>query len=81
MTVVVPTDLDVFTGELDVELIDKIRAAIANDGIHLSLPRFDLGLHTSLIEPLQELGLTAPFGPDADFSGMTGEPGLSVDAV
>ena len=44
--------------------------------VDLSMPRWDFGTKVDLIPPLRALGVTAPFGPGADFAGIA--PGLFV---
>lgn len=80
MVVVVPEDLGAFEASLSGDVLDEIRGAITDGGIHLSLPRFSLSYHASLVEPLQGLGMRAAFG-DADFSGMTGARDLFIAAI
>jgi serine protease inhibitor len=41
------------------------------------MPRWDFAIDLDLIPPLQELGMKAPFGAGADFSGML--PGVWID--
>ncbi len=48
--------------------------------IAVQLPRFDLDVRTVLNQPLQALGLTAPFH-GADFSGIDGAHDLSISKV
>lgn len=81
MIVVVPTNLGRFRANLTPEKLERIRSSINEGGIHLRMPKFELSYHSSLVEPLQELGLSLPFGDAADFSGMTGSAGLFIDAI
>jgi serpin B len=81
MLIIVPTDLPAFEANLDAGVLGQVRASIRDGGIHLALPAFELRYHTSLIGPLRALGLELPFTDAADFSGMTGHPGLSIGAV
>lgn len=80
MLVIVPDDIAAFENHLDLAQVEEIRDSIEDGGIHLGLPSFELDFHTSLIEPLQELGLAAPFDGTADFSGIT-EEALFIDAI
>ena len=59
---------------------DKMHAALAamrDQYIGLSLPKFDFASDLDLKPALQALGLTDPFTPAADFSAIS--PGLYVD--
>lgn len=81
MMVIVPDDLPAFEARLDSDLLATVRDAVTDGGIHLSLPRFELSYHADLIRPLRALGITSAFGPDADFSGVTGASGLFISAI
>lgn len=58
-----------------------MRRSIEDGGIHLHLPKFELNYHTSLVDPLEALGMTSAFGAGADFSGMTGSGSLFIAAI
>ena len=81
MTVIVPQDLAAFESSLDRALLDRVEASIADGGIHLSLPRFTARTHLSLADTLAGLGMPTAFSSQADFSGMSGAPGLMLGAV
>lgn len=81
MIVIVPQDLAAFEGSLDLALLDQIRDTIRVGGIHLTLPKFELSYHASLVAPLQAMGLELPFGRAADFSGMNGSQDLWISAI
>ncbi|HKT01660.1 MAG TPA: serpin family protein [Rugosimonospora sp.] len=53
-----------------------VAAALQPRPVGLSLPRFDFASDLDLVPALEALGLTAPFGAGADFSGIS--PGLYV---
>lgn len=80
MVVIMPDDLDAFVRDVDPESLNRIFGAISEQGIHLSLPKFSFSSDVALDETLQRLGIRSAYG-DADFSGMTGEPGLFLDTV
>lgn len=65
---------------LDADLIAEVQSTLIHGGIHLGLPKFEVSYHTSLVDPLRELGLELPFD-DADFSGMTGAANLRIAAI
>lgn len=81
MVVIVPDDLGRFEAALDADLLAEVLGAIADGGIHLSLPRFEVSDHSDLEVVLRQLGMRAAFGDGADFSGMTGDRSLWLDAV
>jgi serpin B len=80
MVVIVPADLAAFEAAMSVASLDAVLDEIDDDGIHLSLPRFSATHHTSLVAPLQSLGVVDAFSGTADFSGM-GPDGLFIAAV
>ena len=80
MVVILPDNLDAFAAELDPDGLDRIFGAIEEQGIHLSLPKFSFDSDLDLDATLQALGIRSAYG-DADFSGMTGSPGLFLDTV
>ena len=49
--------------------------------VELSLPRFHLHTETELVPPLERLGMKAPFGEAADFSGISEAAALKIAAV
>jgi serpin B len=72
-------------GSLQHDLDGRDLTEIA-DGMHprpvaLSLPRFHLEVSLELGDVLEGLGMSTAFGRGADFSGMTGAPGLSIGTV
>lgn len=81
MTVIVPRDLAAFEQRLDTDLLAGVLSKITDGGIHLSLPRFTARTHLSLNDTLAAMGMPTAFGSGADFSGMTGQPGLWIQAV
>ncbi|MGI9019018.1 MAG: serpin family protein [Euzebya sp.] len=81
MVAILPQDLATFEAGLTPELLDEIRTAPTDGGIHLAFPRAELRFHTSLIEPLRTLGMGPALVADADFSGITGSPGLIIQAI
>jgi serpin B len=59
------------------ETMSAVAAALHTDYVGLSLPRWDFASDLDLVPTLKALGLTLPFTPGADFSGIS--PGLYVD--
>jgi serpin B len=80
MLIVAPRDLDAFEAALTPARLAEIAAQVKPGGIHLSLPKFTFSFHTSLVDTLEALGMGSLFR-GGDLSGMTGAPGLAVDAV
>src|SRR2546430_17630278 len=58
------------------ETMSAVTAALRPENVALSLPQWDFGSSLDLVPALRTLGLTLPFGADADFSGIS--PGLHV---
>lgn len=81
MTVIVPEDLAAFERHLRADVLADVLERISDGGIHLSLPRFTARSHLSLNQTLAAMGMPTAFGGGADFSGMTGQPGLFLQAV
>jgi serpin B len=54
-----------------------VSAALHPTDVELTLPRWDFASNLDLVAALRALGLTLPFTPGADFSGIT--PGLYID--
>lgn len=81
MVVIVPRDFNQFEAGLDSAKLERILGQIKDGGIHLSLPRFSFSTHSSLVQPLQGMGMRSAFGEGADFSRMIAGGGLYIDAV
>ncbi len=81
MVVIVPNDFDDFESTLTADVVDEVVESISDGGIHLSMPKWSARTKVTLNEVLTELGMPSAFGGGADFSGMTGSPGLFLDRV
>ena len=82
MVVILPDDLDAFAAGLDPDELNRIFDEISEQGIHLSLPKFSFDSDLGLDETLQAMGIRSAYDAGAaDFSGMTGSPGLFLDTV
>ena len=81
MVVIVPTDLAEFESTLSTSVLEGVIDSINDGGIHLSLPKWSSRTELTLNETLIDLGMPSAFGAGADFSGMTGSPGLFLDLV
>ena len=80
MLVVVPDDLAAFEAELDAERLEAIVAALAEEDVSLSMPRFEVRSRFSLVEPLRALGMVEAFEL-ADLSNLSPEGGLAITDV
>jgi serpin B len=63
---------------LSAEFLDGVRAALVNQDVTLSLPRFQAETDFPVGGPLKELGMEDAFSDDADFSGITQADRLSI---
>jgi serpin B len=68
--------------ELDASFLERLRDVLENEEVDLALPRFRVESSFRLRAALEQLGLAATFQPtEADFSGISAEPGFSVSDV
>ncbi len=74
-------DFEAFDASLDVDVLEGIVAAIAPRGVNMRLPKFNFDASFRLGAALQALGMVAPFGAGADFTGMILSPSLLIDEV
>ena len=70
-----------FEDSLNAEVLSRILEDIEIDYITLTMPLFEFESEFSLGETLAEMGMPDAFGAHADFSGMTGNRGLSISKV
>jgi serpin B len=63
------------------EEIRLLIAAMTSQEMRLSLPRFRVRSGLSLRSPLEAIGVKTAFGPGADFSGISTEPGFALGDV
>ena len=70
-----------FEDSLNAEILSRILEDIEIDYITLTMPLFEFESEFSLGETLAEMGMPDAFGAHADFSGMTGNRGLSISKV
>jgi serpin B len=80
MVVIMPNDLAAFEAELDAASLSALFGTIKDGGIHLSMPKWSARTHLNLNNALTDLGMPSAFGA-ADFSAMTGAPGLFLSTV
>lgn len=76
-----PAGLPGIECSLDGESLVSLAARAQPRDVDVLLPRFTITGQFRVDEQLKELGMQAAFRPDADFSGMTGRPGLFITAA
>ena len=82
MLVVVPDDLASFEAGLDGAALNRIVAALEDERVALSLPRFGIESKLTLNEVLKSMGMPLAFDPlGADFSGITPVDDLYISGV
>lgn len=84
MDIIVPNEgkFSEFESTLDAKELNEIIASMQPSGaIDLALPKFSFTTDFNLSEHLIAMGMPDAFNGNADFSGMTGERGLFIDAV
>lgn len=73
--------LDALESSLSPERLTSIVAGLEKRSVAIELPVFKVESSIGLAAPLGRLGMQAPFSDSADFSGMSGAPGLGLDEV
>ena len=82
MAVVLPDGpLTALRPKVAVAGLSGLLAGTARHQVTLALPRFRLEAAFNLIPALRRLGITAAFGDNADFSGITGAEPLRIGTV
>jgi serpin B len=83
MTILLPKDgqFEDFENSLDAQTLKNINAQMTSQRIDLTLPKFKFEAFYQLNNVLANMGMAAAFTPAADFSGMTGNPGLFIGSV
>ncbi len=81
MLVILPDDLARIEASLDEPTLAAITGALASREVDLALPRFGAEARLGLGPLLSALGMPTAFGDAADFSGITTEEQLRIDAV
>ena len=70
MWVVVPTEETTVDDVMSAEVFEAVGAGLTEGVVDLRMPQWDFDYGRDLVEPLSELGMTAPFSA-ADFSGIS----------
>src|SRR5262249_43993675 len=61
---------------LDAKTLSTVTSAMRGQPVSVTLPKYDFATALNLGSILPKMGLVAPFGPGADFSGIA--PGLFI---
>ncbi len=70
-----------FEAALDADRLAAISQGLGYEQVRLSLPRFEFETELQLGDILAEMGMPVAFSGDADFSGITGSPELTISEV
>lgn len=71
-------------GSFNTERLDASLFALSefdHPEVHLRMPRFRLDAHLDLVPHLQDIGIRALFGSDAELTGISPEPEIHVSQV
>lgn len=82
MYLIMPTKrpINQFVKQMNATAVDAIISRLKFDQVKLLVPRFDIASPINLVPTLAKMGMTLPFGRNADFSDMTRKmkPGLFI---
>ncbi|WP_437784648.1 serpin family protein [Sorangium sp. So ce1097] len=83
MFLVVPAEgtADAFLESLDGAALEEIIASMQERSVDITMPKFSFSSSPVLKPPLGALGMEIAFDPGADFSGITGDPGIYIQDV
>ena len=72
MTLMMPLDMNIqqFVNKITAEKLKYVNDHFIHDLSSIYVPRFEISTELDLIPSLKSLGLTEPFSPNADLSGM-----------
>jgi len=70
-----------FEEQLTAEKATEIINDLKYTQVALSMPKFEFESEFMMKQTLSAMGMPVAFGSSADFSGMTGQPGLYIDQV
>ena len=72
MTLMMPLNMYIqqFVNKMTAEKLKDVNSKFIHDLSSIYVPRFELSSELDLIPPLKSLGMTDPFSPNADLSGM-----------
>ena len=69
------------TAALTPEQLSDSPGKLGNQKVVVSIPKFTMTAQFELVPTLKSMGMEAPFGSNADFSGMTGRRDLRISNV
>jgi serpin B len=72
---------EAFEEGLQAQQVDAIINDLQDTRVALTMPRFEFDSEFSLKDTLADMGMPIAFSGAADFSGMTGTPGLCISEV
>lgn len=81
MLVLLPDDLAAFEQNFTPSVLADTLAALQSERVELVLPKFEFTLSLTLSSVLREMGMLAPFGDTADFTGMSADGGLGISEI
>ncbi len=82
MLIIMPSgDMEEFQEDFNAETLDAIGTSMTSRNVHLTMPGFEFTRSMPLGAILISLGMESAFGPDANFSGFTGNPDLYISEV
>jgi serpin B len=83
MVILLPAhgNFEAFEEGLQAQQVFDIIGGLRPTGVALTVPKFEFDSEFSLKDTLAGMGMPIAFSGGADFSGMTGSPGLFIDAV
>lgn len=81
MVLVLPSDRAAFEAGLDPARLESVVDSLGPRSVSITLPRFKIESSIDLVPPLQALGMPIAFTDRADFSGIDGHGGLSINDV
>ena len=84
LVVLLPQQIDgcgQLEGQLSPAFLSGCLGAMKSQKVELFLPRFKMESDFKLKDTLDKMGMSAAFGPQADFSGMDGTRNLYISAV
>jgi len=84
MLIILPTleNFNEFERTLDAGRVGEIAQNLESKRVALKMPKFEFEASLCLGDKLSEMGMTAAFDPqEADFSGITGDRSLFIDAI
>jgi serpin B len=76
-----PGEYESFESQLTAQKTSEIISGLQYTQVALTMPKFEYESEFMMKDTLSRMGMPVAFGPEADFSGMTGVKGLYIDQV